>query len=157
MRLAARPGAAPAETDMTPMIDMTFQLIAFFMVVVNFSEANQDERIKLPASELAEPPNTPMETPVMVQLSLDPKTNRPTVIFGAEEVPVEGLKPLLLRERQILEARGDQSARNATIVIRADRALPTGKVQEVIKICQDLGFESFALRAKHEEPLGLDL
>ena len=29
---------------MTPMIDMTFQLIAFFMFVVNFSEAEQDDR-----------------------------------------------------------------------------------------------------------------
>ena len=156
MRFAVRPGAAFAETDMTPMIDMTFQLIAFFMVVVNFSEANQDERIKLPASELAKPPDTPMETPVTVQISVDPKTHRETVIFGAEEVLVEGLRPLLLRERQILEARGDQSARNATIVVRADRTLPTGKVREVIKICQDLGFEAFALRAKHEEAQRLD-
>ena len=39
------------EIDMTPMIDMTFQLITFFMVVKNFSEAEQDDRIQLPLAE----------------------------------------------------------------------------------------------------------
>ena len=37
---------------MTPMIDVTFQLIAFFMFVLNFSEVDQDQRINLPLSEL---------------------------------------------------------------------------------------------------------
>ena len=32
------------EFDMTPMIDMTFQLIAFFMVLINFDASDQDER-----------------------------------------------------------------------------------------------------------------
>ena len=40
---------------MTPMIDMTFQLIAFFMVLVNFADADQNARIRLPSSELAKP------------------------------------------------------------------------------------------------------
>ena len=43
--------------DMTPMIDVTFQLIAFFMFVLNFSEVDQDQRINLPSSELARPPD----------------------------------------------------------------------------------------------------
>ena len=44
-----------AEADLTPMIDMTFQLIAFFMVLVNFSETEADARVVLPESELAKP------------------------------------------------------------------------------------------------------
>ena len=32
------------EGDLTPMIDMTFQLIAFFMVLINFTDTEQDER-----------------------------------------------------------------------------------------------------------------
>ena len=47
------------EGDLTPMIDMTFQLIAFFMVLINFTEADQDERIKLPDSVCW--PNRPMD------------------------------------------------------------------------------------------------
>ena len=48
-------GPAVVENDMTPMIDVTFQLITFFMFVLNFSEAEQDERIQLPSSQLAKP------------------------------------------------------------------------------------------------------
>ena len=42
--------------------------------------------------------------------------------------------------------------KNATIVIRADRDVPTGKVQEVIRVCQEADFEKFVLRAKWEQP-----
>jgi len=40
MRFESSHSAAASEGDMTPMIDMTFQLIAFFMVLLNFSEAD---------------------------------------------------------------------------------------------------------------------
>ena len=145
MRYATQRGAPPAKAEMTPMIDMTFQLIAFFMVVVNFSEADQNERIKLPLSELAKPPDAPLETPITLQL-----TDDGTVIFGANEVVLAQLGKELLREKQVLEATGTKSARDATIIIRADRAAMTGEVQEVIEICQKTGFEKFALRAKQE-------
>ena len=145
MRYAAERGAPPAKAEMTPMIDMTFQLIAFFMVVVNFSEADQNERIKLPLSELAKPPEAAVETPITLQM-----TDEGTVIFGAKEVAVSQLPAELLREKQVLEATGTKSARQATIIIRADRAAMTGQVQEVIEVCQKTGFEKFALRAKQE-------
>ena len=48
------------EGDLTPMIDMAFQLIAFFMVMINFTQADQNERIKLPTSELAKPLRLPI-------------------------------------------------------------------------------------------------
>ena len=38
------------EGDLTPMIDMTFQLIAFFMLLINFSEVDRAEEIVLPKS-----------------------------------------------------------------------------------------------------------
>ena len=131
---------------MTPMIDMTFQLIAFFMVLVNFAEVDQNERIRLPKSELAKPPDAPVQQPITLQL-----TKKGTVLMGGEERTIAGVKPLLLREKQLLEAMPGKSYRDATIIIRADRTAKTGKVQEVIKACQETGFEKFALRAKQSQ------
>lgn len=145
MRLAKRTPDGLAEGDLTPMIDMTFQLIAFFMVLINFTEADQNELIKLPQSELAVPPDGPLEAPLTLQL-----TERGTVLFLGDEVPVEGLSPLLRREREVLERMG-QPAASATVIIRADARARTGVVQELIKLCQETGFEKFALRAKQEE------
>lgn len=50
-----RAASSVVEADMTPMIDMTFQLIAFFMIVTNFEQTQADERVKLPADQLARP------------------------------------------------------------------------------------------------------
>ena len=46
--MAIRRAGAPTTTDidMTPMIDVTFQLISFFLFIMNFSEAEQDDRIQ---------------------------------------------------------------------------------------------------------------
>ena len=41
MKIKGR-GADMVELDYTPMIDMTFQLIAFFMILINFSDAETD-------------------------------------------------------------------------------------------------------------------
>ncbi|REK16602.1 MAG: biopolymer transporter ExbD [Planctomycetota bacterium] len=135
---------AKAEMDMTPMIDMTFQLIAFFMVLLNFAETEQDARIKLPSSELAKPPEVALESPLVLQLTKDDK-----VIFGGELLPISGLGQPLSREKRFLELNG-VDPKEATIVIRADGDAKTGVVQEVMQLCQENDFEIFALRAKQE-------
>jgi len=147
MRLTKRKSSGiSAEADMTPMIDMTFQLIAFFMVLVNFSEAEQNERIRLPASELAKPPDAPPESPITIQL-----TSQGTAILGGQELSLGGLDQALLIEAQLLQSDSESSVADATVIIRADQEIKTGIVQEVIQVCQKRGFERFALRAKHEE------
>ena len=145
MRFLRRRHAPAAEGNMTPMIDMTFQLIAFFMVVINFAEADQNARIRLPESELAKPPDAPLQSPLTLQV-----TRGGTVIFGPDEVPAMELRPLLLREREVIKATPGRSVQDATVIIRGDRDARTGRVQEVIKLCQETGFEKFKLRAKQD-------
>lgn len=126
------------------MIDMTFQLIAFFMVLINFSDAEQDDRIKLPASVLAKPPSVPLENPIFLQVTKDGD-----VIVSGEPVPIAGVRPFLITEAEALEF-ADKDRSSATVIIRSDGATPTGKVQELIQVCQQVKFEKFALRAKED-------
>jgi biopolymer transport protein ExbD len=127
------------------MIDMTFQLIAFFMILINFDAAEVDQRIKLPLSELAKPPQQPLESPITLQM--DEKGR--TIAVGEIYATPQDVRPLLNLERSTLEQRG-QSAGSATIVIRAHKDAKTGHVQELIKVCQEAGFEKFTLRAQEE-------
>ncbi len=145
MRYATKRSAPAAECDMTPMIDLTFLLIAFFMVLINFAEADQNERIRLPSSELAKPPDG-LEAAITLQL-----TRLGTVLFAGEETTVEALRPTLLAERQVIDATPGRSAARVTVVIRADKDAQAGLVQELIQVCQETGFEKFALRAKQRE------
>ncbi len=138
-------GPANTDIDMTPMIDMTFQLIAFFMFVINFSEAEQDERIQLPSSQLAKPTEGTIETPITLQL-----TNSGLVVYAGELVKVSDLRGYLEREKTAM-IDADKEPTSATVIVRADGRAKTGEVQDIIKLCQEKGFERFALRAKYDE------
>ena len=61
---------------MTPMIDIVFQLIAFFMIVTNFEQTQADERVKLPADELARPPIAPREQELVINHRVPAQSRR---------------------------------------------------------------------------------
>jgi biopolymer transport protein ExbD len=145
--MARRSGDGPSRTeiDMTPMIDMTFQLITFFMFVMSFSEAEQDERVQLPMSQLAKPAEGPIERPITLQL-----TNSGAVIYAGELVAVRDIGAYLEREKSVMLDAG-REPNTATVIVRADGRAKTGEVQDVIRICQEKGFERFALRAQYDE------
>lgn len=143
MRFSRR-SATEAHGDLTPMIDMTFQLIAFFMVLINFTEADQNERIKLPTSEIVKPPDGPLEEPIFLHL-----TEEGTVILGGTETEMEGARANLIVEANILK-RKESSPGDATVIIRGDANVAAGEVLRLIKICQEAEFENFALRAEEK-------
>ena len=133
------------ELDYTPMIDMTFQLIAFFMILINFSDAEVDDRVQLPSSAIAKPPSAPSEIPLTIQM-----TRTGQIIMSAQLLPnAEALRPYLKNEKSVMELKR-QDPKNANIIIRAHKDAKTGLVQQVIKVCQEIGFEKFTLRAKSE-------
>ncbi len=145
MRFKKRTGSEILEGDLTPMIEMTFQLIAFFMVLINFSQTETDQRILLPESVLAKPPDQPLETPITIQLKKDG-----VVVYGGQELAnLNRLRPYLVNERNILNGR-ERPLSDATIVIRAHQLAKAGVVQKLIQVCQEEQFVKFALRAKEE-------
>ncbi len=152
MRFDKRTGEIK-EADMTPMIDIVFLLIAFFMVLINFTDAEQHERIRLPSSELAKPPEDKLPSSITLQITNEEGDgDDPVVIIGGEEVDLAKLKTRLEIEKNLIEANSG-SVSDTTIILRADEATKTGSVQKVIQLCQSpaIGFEKFALRAKQQE------
>jgi biopolymer transport protein ExbD len=134
--------------DMTPMLDLTFQLTFFFMLTLNFSTDIQSDLIRLPSSEIAKPSEGALETPITLQI-----LGSGLVLFGGDQMAVGSLRGPLQRERNVLKSLfGKKKVTDATIVIRADHNVAMGKVQEVIRICQDAGFEKYALRAQAKRP-----
>lgn len=138
-------GPEAVEIDMTPMIDMTFQLIAFFMILNNFEAAEQDARVVLPSSALAKPPEAPLETPITVQMT---KEGMP-LLGGELFADRQAMIPKLKNEKYVLESQ-NKSIANATVIIRAHKFSKTGDVQDLIKVCQEVGYEKFTLRAEEK-------
>ena len=144
MKIKAK-GPDFVELDYTPMIDMTFQLIAFFMILINFSDAETDDRVQLPSSAIAKPPSAPSDMPLTIQMVRDGK-----IIMNAQLLSgANALRPYLKNEKSVMELKR-QNPKDANIIIRAHKDSKTGLVQQIIKVCQEIGFEKFTLRAKSE-------
>lgn len=134
-----------AEADMTPMIDMTFQLIAFFMVLINFTEADQNQAINLPSSELAKTPDFPPEGPITLQVE-----KNGNVLYGvqtARDPRLKDLESMLKQEFNVRKSMNKQP-KASTVIIRGDKNAKTGRIQEVVGVAQNVGYEKFILRAK---------
>ncbi len=146
--MARKGGGEPSKTDidMTPMIDVTFQLITFFVFTLNFSEAVRDDRIKLPTSQLAKPAEAPPPDPITLQVMRDGRA-----IYAGEPVNMRDIGGYLENERRVLLAAGKEPG-GATVIIRGDGDAKTGMVQDLVKACQEKGFERFVLRAQYDEP-----
>jgi biopolymer transport protein ExbD len=138
-------GPSQTEIDMTPMIDVTFQLITFFVFTLNFSEAVQDDRIQLPMSQLAKPAEGPPADPITLQLMNDGR-----VIYAGEPIALEDIGGYLENEKRVMLA-ANKEPNAATLILRADGRSRTGDVQELVKICQQKGFERFVLRAQYDD------
>lgn len=142
-----------AEPNMTPILDMVFQLITFFMLVCNFKAASVAAGLTLPVVGSARPVDTQGSVDLVV-MNIDKQGN--VIDFGNVRSDVE----------QYVKKQADASRRDARkkqpsikvgdelpamVVVRADRATEFSKLNRVIKTCIEQGYRNYALKAKNKE------
>jgi len=141
-----------AEADLTPMLDMVFQLITFFMLVINFKSASMDLTLKLPVVGSARPVET-MGTEQLLILNIDAKGQ--LNVYGASKDVATYIAGEAQASRLSARLKGNDIGPDddlpTTVVIRADRAVPFRLLNKVITSCQDNGFRKFALKAMNKE------
>jgi biopolymer transport protein ExbD len=141
-----------AEPNLTPILDMVFQLITFFMLVINFKSAELDLSVKLPVVGSARPVETHGQRSLLV-LNIDSDGNvRTTRTIKDIDAYIRSEAQVSMMSNRMtaadLEAGGELPT---TIVIRADRSTPFRMLNRVIKACQENGFRRFALKALNKE------
>lgn len=139
-----------AEPNLTPLLDMVFQLITFFMLVINFKGASMDLSLKLPVLGSARPlERTGKLEPVLLNIDADGKV----VYFNK----VEEIEALMAKEarflKEQLQAMGESTTGEfpVAVVIRADRAVPFHQLNHVIEVCQKNGYRQFSLSAMTQQ------
>jgi biopolymer transport protein ExbD len=136
-----------AEPNLTPLLDMVFQLITFFMLVLNFKGAEADMSLQLPVLGSARPVDTQGNESLLV-LNIDRQGK--LKVYGKEE----DFKKFIANEAHLeteRQKRGKgfkpEDGLPTMVVIRADRATPFELLYDIMKTCQDHGYRKFALNA----------
>lgn len=137
-----------AEPDLTPMLDMVFQLVTFFMLVINFKAAAMDLNLKLPVVGSAVPVSAPGEDLMILNIDASGHLN----VYGDRKNDVdayihgEALASLAKAQRKNPNLKpGDDLP--AIVVVRADQATPFKLLNRVIKSAQEAGYRNFAMKA----------
>lgn len=143
--------AASAEPNLTPMLDMVFQLITFFMLVINFKSASLDLTLRLPVLGSARSVDTEGVDLLILNIDKDGKLNvygQPREISSYIKAEAKASFEAAKRENRKFDKKDDLPT---TVVVRADRQTPFSLLNVVIKTCQDNGFRKFALKAMNKE------
>lgn len=106
--------------DMTPLIDVVFLLLIFFMVSTVFVDFKRQMEISLPSSKSSVPDEVPK--PIELEVTVD------------KQVFLNG-KKVRLRDLESVLAKIDVSKKSVAI-IRADKNLPYGDVIKIMGLLQ---------------------
>lgn len=144
-----------SKPNLTPILDMVFQLITFFMLVINFKSAALDLSLKLPVIGSAHPVDTKGQESLLI-LNVDKEGNinmygRPQPL--KEYIAKEAMAALIGAKRNQPDIEFGEEL-PTTVVIRADRTTPFKSLNKVIMECQQNGFRKFALKAMNREEKG---
>lgn len=150
---ASMSDAITAEPNLTPLLDVVFQLITFFMLLINFSQDNYDKRVRLPVATSARPVEDSAEDRVVINVDKEGRMlfNGQTLDAGAAAKEI-AQQAKLARFNLKIAGKSDQGPLPTTLVIRADRDTPFRKLNTLITACQKNGFHKFALKAMSSGP-----
>ncbi|WP_300330946.1 biopolymer transporter ExbD [Fusobacterium sp.] len=119
--------------EMTPLIDIVFLLLIFFLVATTFEDIDTGIKIDLPQSTIRE-----VKTVKEVQLSL---TNSKEIFIkyqeGKENKKVPVKKVNLKRELAKVLSESD----NKAVVISGDKTLDYGYIVEIMTLSKEAGAE----------------
>ena len=118
--------------ELTPLVDVVFLLLIFFMVSTAFVDFPRQMDISLPASKSAQPETEPSKIEVEMNSAKQ-------IFLNGKEVTVSEL------EKVLTDIQGKDKAQ---ALIRADKNLPYGDVVQVMGILQAEGILdiSFAIK-----------
>jgi biopolymer transport protein ExbD len=142
-----------AEPNLTPLLDVVFQLITFFMLVINFSSENYDQRVRLPVAESARPAEEESRVSEdRLVLNVDKDGH---LLMGGEVQPLHKAIQTIKHQADLVKlnlkasgAKPDPSGSlPTTIILRADKDATFSSLISLIKACQSNGFRKFRLKA----------
>jgi biopolymer transport protein ExbD len=146
---------ARAEPNLTPILDMVFQLITFFMLVINFKSSLIDRKMELPVVGTSAPVDDKNQMLMMVNINNKGDftvLGRPFSDDEMDRYIQDQAEQNRLAARRLNLIQDDKDDLPTTVVIRADMNTPYRRLNQVISKCQDNGFVKFGFRYMTKAP-----
>ncbi len=133
------------EMDMTPMIDIVFQLIIFFMLISDMSQQDLAE-LQLPLAVTAVKDEN-QEGRMIVNILTDGSIMIKRTPYGSleDKNSENALRAYLLTEVQKGKRDKDGLSERA-LLVRADKATQFKEVQKVMRICGEMGIQIYKVQ-----------
>ena len=129
MRVPARRRQHGLHVNITPLIDVVFLLVIFFLVASHFARSEPTETVELPTATKPTEDDQPRRLIVTVQKD-------GTYFVNASQVALEQI------ETMIRDGAGEDPSTYA-VRIRGDRDTPYSEIEPLMLICPKYGISKF--------------
>lgn len=137
MAIQLNKGRAQGMLDMTPMLDMVFNLLIFFMVVTRFAKEERDMKMLLPSGTEAMPLT---EKPKEIFVNIDSQGG---YFFRGRQLTQEEL-------RQVLRDAAVNNPASQSVIIRADKRVQWDFVATAMRLCNEAGIRDYSASLTEE-------
>jgi biopolymer transport protein ExbD len=141
-----------AEPNLTPILDMVFQLITFFVLVVNFKAATLDLSLDLPVIGSAVPSETADRDVFVLNIDKEGKLRAYGQVQDIEKCITEEARSAVKNAQAKSPDFHAGEDLPVTVILRADRKTPYHLLNRIITTCQANGFRNFQFRALNARP-----
>lgn len=138
MRIPTRPRQQGIRFNITPLIDIVFLLIVFFLAATHLTQNEKLEAVELPLA--SQNKTDPAESPrrIIITISLDERLQ-----LRGKEITAEELDAILLSIE-------DSKQKETEIRIRGDRRIPYRIVERVLISCARAGISNVQFAVLNE-------
>ncbi|MFW6107241.1 MAG: ExbD/TolR family protein [bacterium] len=129
MHIPTRKRVKTTELNMTPMIDVVFLLITFFMVVTEITRQDEIEDLELPDVKADKVDENPDPERLVINVLADG-----TYIIAGREVGEKDVFDALAVEARLSRKKGTEVS-NRTVLVKADKRTPYRFIERIMQMC----------------------
>lgn len=133
-----------ADPNLTPLLDVVFQLLMFFIMCVNFVAEQVSGDIHLPIAQSARPMDKSADDVLFLNLE---STGHLRIFGRPEPLKTPGEMGYYLKTAFADAQRHNKDPVRTLVVIRADQDVNFAKVFLLLRMCKDAGYRKLQMRA----------